>query len=396
MSDVFNYKPDLQYHLDDVNTIDNIQIGDSYANPGFVRNRGSIAIEDIDACLLRVANTKSVIDKRLKDVNIPINSRAIDDLVRAYARGHNDGEKLIRENLITYDFYKYSLDKTPLSQVVYAWEMHQFGIDGMIEGEFLPQLNFMESNLICVKDAVNKIVNYDMKSTSIEDLKVEELLDIENYIQLDRHLDVLYNTEDVDTEEVITARKRLESKHSRLRLKNAVSKTAIKFALGMSESIDAIEESLTDNTVLNKQTIYGGQADQLKAKLSKTELTLPKIKMIIYQGFKSKNDKLVAKKQDIDNATANQESTYRDIITKARLYLDVAMPTLNELEYIPINEPEAIGFHHLIEGIEDLVVSKQSAILEIMNTTKAAVQLNQGQLESIIDKDQSRTMYKGL
>lgn len=396
MADIFDYKPNLEYTLGEIDTIDNIHSEDISIIQNFIRDNGSDVLDAININLERINNDKAIIDQRLKDVTVSINPRVIDDLVANYAKAHNDGEKLINEGIVTYGFYKYALDIEPLSQIVYAWDMQHASIDGIIEAELLPQLEYIEKDLELLRDLIDKTINYEKDYSNTEELKTRELEEIENLARLNREIESMYYSSQPDIEQIMLARRRYESKETKLRLKKTINQSAMKFTRGVSRILDLIENRLDIDTQKKEEDEIKRQAEAMINKLTTVGYDEKKAKLLIYQNFKSKRDSLVAKKQDMDNVSKGKANTYRGIVTNTRLYLDVALPAIDELQYILIDTDEEEGFSNLLDGASDIVNAKQASMIELKNTLKASTQLIYKQTKGIIEKDRTRTIYKSL
>lgn len=396
MPDKLNYRPNLEYKLDDVNSIDNVQDKKIEIKYDLLKNRGSNSEDIIESNLEKIEVLKNVIDQRLRELAVSVNPRTIDDLVIAYANGHSDGDRLIEDNIITYNFYKYARDKHGLNQIIYAWDMYHASVDGMIEGELLPQILIIEEDLRATKKIIDQIVNYDKSFNSTDELREAEILELEEYVQLDNDLDRLYSSKNPSEKEIRDTQKRLNSKESSMRLKRVVTDAAINFATNSSITLNLIGNQLDLDVKKEKADIFTDQARKMLLKLPSSKEELKKKKLLIYQGFRVKRDSIVAKNQDIKNVTQNKAETYKNIITNIRLHLDVALPILNDLETTPIDEDSELGFNHLIDGIEDIVINKQGAIMELKNTLKASSHLTLDQVKSILKKDEARLLYKNF
>ena len=79
MPNIFRYKPELKYILDDINTIDNISDEELKVEESYIRNRNSIALDLLEENIRSIGGLKSEIDKRLKNVSVKYKNRPVDE-----------------------------------------------------------------------------------------------------------------------------------------------------------------------------------------------------------------------------------------------------------------------------------------------------------------------------
>lgn len=386
--DILDYQPELKYEQRIIETINNTMDFDLEVSRSLLRNGGSSAIKFIDSALMKAEEISTEIETRLRDVCVPIKS--IDETVTVLVSDHPDGDRLINNGDITYPLYKYSKENPALYQIAYAWEMHHAGIDGMVEAELLSQVDTLRKELDLAKSLVEKTVNYNLKAKNLKELEEKELEELRSLSGASKKIDDLYKDASATMKDIHKARSEYSRINALLRLKGALSKTAISFGKDASDILDVMAERLKSGDLERNESKES--ARKIKSALSGVDGKMQKL--IVYEAFKSAREGVVNKSQDSKNIESKFSESYKDMITSIRVCEDVAIPVLAELEYVETDDEP--GFGYVLQGAESIIAKKQAAVSEFKNTTKAASQLVMNQTKSILDKDKMRGLYKSF
>jgi hypothetical protein len=391
MTDFLDYKPNLEYTYEDIDTIDNTTGADLLSGKLIIKNTGAEATQALDEAIEEIEDAILVMKDGLKEQRVPMSGNRIDDMAAIYIGQHPDGKVLMDKGFVTYQMYEYARDIPALEFVAYNWEMHQAGPEGSLEGELISQLLLIKEEAMLARDLVDKVVNYDKKYKNINDLKEKELLEIEHFLNMDRRIDELYLDESSTMEDINDARKSYFEKKAKLELKKSVSKYSKRFAKDVKSIAKLAKDSLDTKKRQDEARV---EQEKLEKFSKKTGIGTKKAKFLIYQSHKSKRDQIVSANQDMKTARRLKAESYRNMVTSMRAYMDIAVQTLNELEHTPVEDTFGIG--EMLNGAEVLTRNMQSALMEYSNEGRVSTHLIRNQIKRIITKDKVRSIYKNF
>lgn len=394
MPNIFEYKPQLSYILEDINTIDNISDKDIKVEEPYIRNLASIGLEAVDKNISRLNNIISEIDDSLRNYNIRNDSELVDPSLNELVQELNDGDKYLNEGIITYNFYKQSKDIPILSNITNEWERQGSAINGLIEAEVLPFADDVLKDNQLVKKVIIESLVYDKQFTNLKDLKEQEFLELENYIKLKNDLNKLYSQEEYDLESSRSMKKNIDMKNIKLRYTKQTSEI-IKDYANESDNMISLMERMVNKTKQNKvETLYREQAEKLNHLVNDRNTA----KFLIYQGFKEKYNKFYSMKEELKNSPDRKikDLSAKSLITNSRLYLDIAMPTVNNIDNSEVGDDMAPAILSLLSGLEDILNKKDLYMLDLKNVLKTTNKKTKDALNLVDEKDKTRRLYKNI
>jgi hypothetical protein len=136
-SNILEYRPELEYVLKDINTIDNVNSKVAERVEPYIVNNTSSVINKISEIKESVEGIRTSIDDKLKDFSVKT-SIQLDDVSKQRILALTDGSKFVSDGTITYQLYKEAKDDPLLSVIVGAWDEYNAGINGSVEAELAP------------------------------------------------------------------------------------------------------------------------------------------------------------------------------------------------------------------------------------------------------------------
>lgn len=395
MPNIFQYKPQLKYVLEDINTIDNISDSDIKVEESYIRNRGSIALESLESNIKRIDSLKSTVDKRLQGISIKYRNRPVDESLNDMVLSLTDGDKYVTEGIISYDLYKDCLNRPLVDSISKEWEKYHTDIEGIIEGELYPYIAIIEEDLNLMKDAIAKTSLRGKKFDNIEALKREELLSLEALIKKRSDRQDAYEEEDIDMTKIKKLEFEIGNKEAEQKMVESVSEIAIKYAKEVSKNIDKIEKLIDKKAQDKKNLLYSEQASKIKDKFN---IKKDNLNLIVYQGFRAKREGFYSKKQENSNLynKKHKRDAQKAFYTNAILYSEVVGPAINEMNAKRVTEDMSPGISIVLEGIEDIINSNESSMLNLKNIVSASNRVVGNHIDEITDKDKARMMYRSL
>lgn len=400
---IFNYKPQLQYVLKDINTIDNIIEDEELKfNEPFIKNRGSITLESLKRAKDKAINIEKMIDEKLKDYIVPINNIDFDDLSKIFINQHPDSDKLLNEDKITYSMYKYSLGNKAMYMIKHKWDVFNAGIEGNLDAEMYPYILSIKEDLDSAIEIINQTVLYGKDFTNLEVLSQKELVEIEEFMRLNNEFNNSYDNQNIADEEQYKSicqqreilSNQIDEKEKRLTFNKTISNIITDFSKDASFILDNVSDIISSDQQQKNLNTYNKQSLKILNKIKNKD----KVQLVIYRDFKSRRNKVLNKSKDVENGLnkLSKKRNFSNFITESRIYLDIAMPTLNNLDSLSINSDEEIGFKHVVNGLEDMIDSYIKTSIELKNTLESSIQTTKSQIREINNKNNVRMLYKSF
>jgi len=389
MPNIFRYKPELKYILDDINTIDNISDEELKVEESYIRNRNSIALDLLEENIRSIGGLKSEIDKRLKNVSVKYKNRPVDESLHELVSTKTDGDIYISEGSISYGLYKDCLEEPILSPIVNEWERYHTDINGTIEGEIYPYLLELEEDNMALKESIETLVG------QVDNLKEKELLSLESMLKAKNERDKAFDEDDIDVDKIRKLEKNIDIKEAKIEMEKDIAKMAKQYARESKRNIDAMGDLLNKENQDNRNKMYADQAKKLKDGLhAPTDHT----KLLVYQGFKTKRDSFYSKKRENKNlySKTSKVNAKRAFCTNTALYSKIAIPALVDMSLGSDTMNLAPGIKTILDGIDDISKRKEASILNMKNVITANNAQISDHLREIDEKDRARTMYKNL
>lgn len=389
MKNVLNYTPEVKYTKKNVDTINNILDLD-----GTEERKGRDYTKHIGSDILSVLyDQKSYLselmrqfDLELKDVVINLSSPA--NIVPDESKNYSDLEKLIYDKVITYSLYKDCVNDDGMQDIVDRWDIFCGDIDGNLKAEALPYLLYIISDVENAINIVESTITYGKEYKNIEDLKQQELVEIERFNDTKRELEALYREDYPDVDLIEQKLKYMGSKEAQLRFNRSLTILLEGFSNKVRYIIESLTECLEDSPGKSTESI-----DNIKSiGVSKDQASF-----LIYNGFKKKRDAILSCKKEYDSVFSSYSKgiATKNAVTAARLYLDVSVPVLDNISFSDIEQDEEV-IGYLLDGIEDIVESNKSTIIDFNNILDASVRIIENQLTDIKLKEGVREVYRKL
>ena len=392
MANIFEYKPQLQYVLEDINSINNVRDQDIKIEEQFIRTLPSINLEKVKNNLSKLEKLEKEVSNTLKNISIKSDADLVDDSLNELIFNQTDGDKYIDNKTITYNLYKDCKDNPLLKNIANEWERYHSDVDGVIEAEIYPYIEDLIEDNELIKLVIEDTLIYDKEFLTSEDLRVQELLEIESMIKSKKDLNKAYSKKNID--ETRALRKNVELKNIKFNFRTNMYEVLNDLINESSELIDKISDEINSSTKKNLEEVYSLQSNEL----SKTIPDSNKLKLLLYQGFKDKRDKYFSmkKEKDIAFGSAVKKNTEKALSAYSRMYLDVAMPTVLDMGDKLISNELAPGITHVLSGIEDVVIKKEVMMVDFKNILKASNKKTKESLKLINEKDRSRRLYNNI
>lgn len=392
MANIFEYKPQLQYVLEDINSINNVRDQDIKIEEQFIRTLPSINLEKVKNNLSKLEKLEKEVSSTLKNISIKSDADLVDDSLNELISNQTDGDKYIDNKTITYNLYKDCKDNPLLKNIANEWERYHSDVDGVIEAEIYPYIEDLIEDNELIKLVIEDTLIYDKEFLTNEDLRVQELLEIESMIKSKKDLNKAYYKKNID--ETRALRKNVELKNIKFNFRTNMYEVLNDLINESSDLIDTVSNEINSSTKKNLEEVYSLQSNEL----SKTIPDNNKLKLLLYQGFKDKRDKYFSMKKEKDIAFGSvvKKNTEKALSAYSRMYLDVAMPTVLDMGDKLISNELAPGITHVLSGIEDVVIKKEVMMVDFKNILKASNKKTKESLKLINEKDRSRRLYNNI
>lgn len=389
MPNIFQYKPELKYILDDINTIDNISDKELKVEESYIRNRNSLALELLDENIRSISDLKYEVDKRLKNVSVKYKNRPVDESLHELVATKTDGDIYISEGSISYGLYKDCLKESILSPIVDEWERYHTDINGLIEGELYPYLLELEEDNRVLKESIETLVG------NVDKLKEKELLNLESMLKAKNERDQAFEEDEIDVDRIRKLEKKIDIKEAKIEMEKDIAKMAKQYAREAKRNINAMGDLLKKENQDNRNKMYADQAKKLKDGLN---TPIDHTKLLVYQGFKTKRDSFYSKKRENKNlySKTSKVDAKRAFCTNTALYSKIAIPALVDMTIKLDIADLAPGIKTILDGVDDISKRKEASILNMKNVITANNAQISDHLRDIDEKDRARNMYKNL
>jgi hypothetical protein len=396
----FDYRPKIDYIPKDINTVDNIGKSPVHNKKveNYSKNLPSNVVVNLSVNLAKIDDIKSIIDDKLKNTIVHGNIGILDDVASSILKSMEDGQKFLQDGVITYSLYKQCVDNPLMQPIVYEWENYHSGIDGQLEAELLPYINILEKDTKSALEVIMSTVLYDKNTSNIEDIKKQEMEDIENYLNITSKIDEFYRSSSLDIDQINLLRKNRDKIESRLDNNKSIVSMIDEFANETSEILDNVEYAIGDASKKIREESNNDAVKKIRDKFIGTSKDAPKIKLLMYQGFKAQREQLFAKKEEYTSTMSDdiKNNVFKGVITNSRLYTDIASDILNEMDYTIITEEDEYALLGLIAGSYDIRERQFNAMLDMKNILKSTTMNIKNNINDIVDKDRIRLIYKNL
>lgn len=394
-ADIFKYKPELKYILEDINTVNNISDSEIVSERKYIKNRGSVALEILDENIDRVNDLKRLIDKRLKDMSIKYKNRQLDESLNPLITTLTDGDSYINDGSISYGLYKDCIGQPIIGAISDEWERYHTDIEGRIEGEIYPYLNTIEEDNLLMKDALLKASVNHYTYDTLDELKQKELIELENLMKIKNKRQELYNQPELDFAQIEEVDREIEKKEVRNKVESSISEIAIKFANKSKDNIGTAAKLLDEDHIKKKKELYRQQREKFKDKI---KIDNKSFKLIIYEDFRKKREGFYSKKQENKNlySSETKNRAQSSLYTNSLLYSGVISTTIRELNNKTITEDMAPGLSIMLEGIENVLNNNEASMVNFKNILSASNKRVKDHLKDIEGKDKTRLLYKSF
>ena len=394
MKNIFEYKPQLQYVLEDINSINNIRDQDIKIEESYIRTMPSISLEKVENNLLKIDGLEKEIGDVLKNVSIRTNEDLIDESLNELIDKLTDGNKYIVDKIITYNLYKECKDNSLLDNISKEWERNHSDINGLIEAEIYPYIQDLKEDNEIIKSIIENTLTYNKVSLNNQDLRTKESLEIENNIKTKNELKKEYSQKDINIQKIRPLQRNADLINIQMNFRTNMYEVLNDLINESSDLIDTISKEVSSSTKKNLETFYSSQSNEL----SKTIPDDNKLKLLLYQGFKGKRDKYYSmkKERDISFGSKIKKNAEKSLSAYSRLYLDVTVPIVLDLNNSRISDDLAPGLAHVFSGIEDITSKKEVVMIDFKNILKASNRKTKEGLSLISEKDRARRLYNNI
>jgi hypothetical protein len=390
LSSIFDYRPQLEYTLKDINSINNIDNRDIQKIEPYIDNSTPNVISKIFDMKTSLEEARKIIDGKLKDTTARVNI-ALDDILKQRISSLPDASKLINDDIITYQLYDQIKDDPIMAPVADAWDEYQTGINGSIEAELAPYVDEIDNLLTDILYFIENAILSDETPEALADmskLRESELDEIERYLKLQQEL----SASDSD---LISVGKQYDVAELRLNYKRNLNAALL---TSMPRIFDIIQD-LCDVAVSEfHQVQYTGLTSEMKAIKDVTALGNTNLKAIIYTAFADQYQNVMNARRN-HAASANTmmiDEIFTNAVINSRLYKDVAIKSMTELMYTdPQLNVKTVG-NVIINGLDKMSKSYERSVLDMKNTIESTITTVGSLTNKIYEKYKTRTMYKSL
>lgn len=393
-NDLFEYKPVLQYILDDINTIDNVRDRDVEEVKPYIASSTAHVVNRLTQIQTLLDEAKTNIENGLRNTSIPFDKRLLDDILKDRVVGLTDAYKLVNDGILTYQLYKEVEDDPILGAITDIWDEYHAGIDGTLEAELKPLADAMGETLASIGQFVTDTLLYDYDAAtraSEKKIRENELLQVEKYLYLLSEVKKL-NKDPVESK-IVSVKKQLDSVERRL-VHRKDTNTVLKDYLSRAGSI---VQDIYDGTIPEFRKIQNDalreQLDTLRKSVSANDLAM---KAIVYSSFKSEREAALSAKRSHKNILSKgiRSATFKGATKDIRLYMDVALPAIIDLSHMDEKTPILSAGKVFVSGLEKMSKAYGQSVLGIKNTLETSTQAINSLLSQVYDKQKTRVMYK--
>jgi hypothetical protein len=393
-SNILEYRPELEYVLKDINTIDNVNSKVAERVEPYIVNNTSSVINKISEIKESVEGIRTSIDDKLKDFSVKT-SIQLDDVSKQRILALTDGSKFVSDGTITYQLYKEAKDDPLLSVIVGAWDEYNAGINGSVEAELAPYVNEVGELIDGLAYLIENTILYEKSQDVLSDpikFKESELDEINRYVKLREQYVAAINAGSQNT---VTIKKQLDSAELKLEFKKNLVLT-IKTSL---LKISNIVQNLNDVTVPEFHRIQQQVLAQELATLgNNVSIDSLGMRAIVYSTFAKQYSDVLSSRRSHENlfTSLQTSSAFKAAVVDSRLYKDVAIKAIAELTYADSNlEIKTVG-NTVISGLEIMTKSYENSILGVKNTLESSIITMGALINSIYEKYKTRVMYKSV
>jgi hypothetical protein len=392
-TDIFEYRPDLRYILQDINTIDNISDDKFEIVKPYIRNGPSIIISKLLTLRQNVKDVKDMIDDQLRDVAIHFDASQLDDITKEKLAVYKDSYKLLDNNLLTFSLIKDVSASSGYQNIVDYWEDWHAGEEGKISAEVYQYAINTDVAINDILQVIEKAVVYNISDINdVVSIRKKELLQAEEYLILIDRLEKARKKANI--KEISAIKKQMDLLEHVLSYRMNMSNMVTNAVLSMTSITDRMKAYIDPKyDQLHLEAIYT-DIKQLKDSLS---IDSNNYKIPLYANFKKLYDSILNIKRNQQYLLSShvKESAKKDIIKNARAYLDIAIPTLINITYIEGGSHNSV-IDSIVDGVEQIIKLYEGSTLSYKNMVESETYSTFDLVDNVCEKHKIRNIFNTI